>query len=91
MHRLFKKTANSIRRIHSYSRNVIRGSAQLAAALVVFAAIARWIAPLTPDYFRAITYSEAALGIAPATLAAGIVSALLCDLVLRENDDDKKS
>lgn len=94
IHTAMKKIYVSIRerygRLHRYSRDVIHGSVQFTVVLYLFAAVAYYIAPYTADYFLTLHYHEAALEIAPVTLAAGIVSALLCDLVLRGQDRGEK-
>ena len=54
---------------------------------VGFAGFLHLAAPYTPDYFRTLLYRDAALEVAPVTLAAGVVMALICDLVLRRAED----
>lgn len=85
-----KKILKDMKHMHPYSRACIRASLQLTVILYVFAIIAYYIAPYTPDYFRTIRYQTAAVEVAPVTLGAGIVSAFLCDIVLRgkKGDDD---
>lgn len=85
------KILKDMKQLHPYSRACIRASLQLTVILYVFAIIAYYIAPYTPDYFRTLRYQTAALEVAPVTLGAGIVSAFLCDLVLRgrKKDDDE--
>lgn len=90
MHHILKKAASRYRRLHVFSRNAIHGSLQFTVILYIFALVTDLIAPYTPDFFRTIAYRDAALEIAPVTLAAGIVVALLADLVLRRGDADKK-
>ena len=83
-----KKTIRSLRKLHRFSRDAIHGSLQFTIVLYIFAFAAYYIAPYTPDYFRAMAYYAAALEIAPATLGAGIVAALISDLALRSKDGD---
>ena len=75
-----KKKLSKISKLHRFSRNVIRGSLQFTLVLYIFAFAAYYLAPHTPDYFRAMAYSNAALEIAPVTLGAGIIAALISDL-----------
>ena len=87
MRKLFKKTVQDFRHLHTYSRQVIHGSLQFTIVLYVFALILSYIAPYTADYFRTIQYQNAALEIAPVTLGAGVISGLLCDLALQKKTD----
>ena len=83
------KTLRSLGKLHPFSRNVLHGSAQFTAVWYLFAGFLHLTAGYTPDYFRAILYRDAALQVAPVTLAAGIVLALLTDLVLRKTEEKK--
>ena len=78
------KTLRAWGKLHPFSRNVLHGSAQFTAVWYLFAGFLHLTAGYTPDYFRAILYRDAALQVAPVTLAAGIVLALLTDLVEKE-------
>ena len=69
-------------KFHPFARNVVHGSLQMTGIWYIFAGILHAFAAYTPDYFRALLYRDAALEIAPVTLAAGIVAALVCDLAL---------
>ena len=62
---------------------------RFTAVWYLFAGFLHLTAGYTPDYFRAILYRDAALQVAPVTLAAGIVLALLTDLVLRKTEEKK--
>lgn len=84
MLRIFKE----LKQLHPYSRACIRAGLQLTVVLYVFAIIAYYIAPYTPDYFRTLHYQTAALEVAPVTLGVGIAAAFLSDLVLRGKKDD---
>lgn len=86
-----KKKLSKISKLHRFSRNVVRGSLQFTLVLYIFAFAAYYLAPHTPDYFRAMAYSNAALEIAPVTLGAGIIAALISDLALRKQDEDDDS
>lgn len=83
-----KKTWGSLKKLHRFSLNVIHGSLQFTIVLYIFAFAASYLAPYTPDYFRAMVYHDAALEIAPVTLGAGIIVALISDLALRKNEED---
>ena len=85
-----RKILQDMKQLHPYSRACIRAGLQLTVILYVFALIAYYIAPYTPDYFRTLRYQMAALEVAPVTLGVGIVGGFLCDLVLRgKNKDDE--
>lgn len=86
-----KMMLKEIAGIHSYSRDVIQGSFQLTVILYLLAAVLYKMAPYTPDYLRCVQYYQAALETAPVVLAAGVISALLCDLVLRKTKTDEKT
>lgn len=90
MRKLIKKAVKDMKGLHPYSRNVLHGSFQFTIILYIFAFITYYMAPYAADYFETLRYHTAALEVAPVTLGAGIVAALLCDLALRkkEQDDD---
>lgn len=77
-------------RFHPFARNVILGSIQFTGIWYIFAGILHLIAVYTPDYFLTLSYRDAALETAPVVLAAGIIGALICDLVLRRTGDQEK-
>ena len=81
MKRIQGKPGNKAK-FHPFARNVVYGSLQMTGIWYIFAGILHVFAAYTPDYFRALLYRDAALEIAPVTLAAGIVAALVCDLAL---------
>ncbi len=84
--KLFQKIRAGSRRLHPFSRQVLRGCAQFSAVWGGFGLFLHAVAAYTPDYFRTLLYRDAALAVAPVILAVGIVAALLTDLVLRRHD-----
>lgn len=85
-----KKESKRKARFHPFARDVVKGSLQLTGMWYILAGILHVLAIYTPDYFRTLLYRDAALEVAPVTFAAGIIAALICDLVLRyaESRDD---
>lgn len=83
-------TLKQLNHLHKYSRDIIHGSIQFTVVLYAFAGVVYLMAPYTADYIRSVSYYQGALEIAPVTLAAGIISGLLCDLVLRKIKPDEK-
>lgn len=75
--------------LHKYARDILHGSLQFTIVLYVFAAVVYFIAPNTPNYMVSISYYEGALKIAPVIMAGGVVSALLCDLIMRKTEPEK--
>ncbi|HBT66047.1 MAG TPA: hypothetical protein DEB10_15460, partial [Ruminococcaceae bacterium] len=82
-------TLKQLLHLHKFSKDVIHGSAQFSALLYLFAAVIYLIAPYTSDYLMSVRYYQSALEIAPVILAGGIVSALLCDLILGKYKPDE--
>lgn len=80
---LFKNLFHDLKNLHSFSKSILAGTLPLVGMLLLFSAVMDRLALYTPDIQRSLRYSQAALSIAPATLAAGVVAALLCDLILR--------
>ena len=72
--------------MHSYSKNILRGTFQFMCILYLAAVVIRYLAPYVPDYFLAMEYYEALVAVAPVTMGVGIIAGLLCDLVLRRED-----
>jgi fido (protein-threonine AMPylation protein) len=85
-----KDTVWEMRHLHPFARGVIRCAYQLSMLLCLFAAVILWIAPQTPDYFRAVEYGNAALAIAPVLMAAGMVAGMVGDLALRRHTPERK-
>lgn len=77
-----------LRHLHKYAKDILHGSLQFTVVLYVFSAVVYFIAPNTPNYMLSISYYEGALKIAPVILAGGIVSALLCDLIMRKAEPE---
>lgn len=82
-----RQSTKKRKKLHPFARSVLRGCAQFTAVWYGFAGFLHLAAPYTPDYFRTLLYRDAALEVAPVTLAAGVVMALICDLVLRRAED----
>ena len=79
-----------VRSFHRFSRHILCGTVQLTGVLYLAAGVTYRIAPYVPDAFRAWTYSDAFLSVAPVALASGVIAALISDLVLRKSDSEKK-
>ncbi|MDD2361781.1 MAG: hypothetical protein PHH84_02310 [Oscillospiraceae bacterium] len=84
------KTLKQLLGLHKYSKDIIHGSIQFTVVLYVFAGVIYLIAPHTGNYLRSISYYRGALEVAPVVLAAGVISGLLCDLILRKIKPDEK-
>lgn len=84
-----KPTKKRKRRLHDFSRDVIRGTVQLTVVWYVMAGLLHVLAAYTPDYFLTLRFRDDALETAPVLLAVGIAGALIADLVLsRQNGGD---
>ncbi len=81
--KIFHDLNHDLKNLHSFSKNILAGTFPLVGTLLLFAAVIDRLALYTPDVHRSLRYSQAAWEAAPATLAAGIIAALLCDLILR--------
>ena len=83
------KTLKQLSGLHKYSRDIIRGSIQFTVVLYIFAFVIYLVAPYTGNYLRSVSYYQGTLEVAPVTLAAGVISGILCDLVLRKIKPDE--
>lgn len=83
-------TLKDLIHLHKYAKDILHGSFQFTVVLYLFSAVVYFLAPITPDYMLSISYYEGAWKIAPVIMAGGIVSALLCDLVMRKTQPEQK-
>lgn len=85
-----KRKARKTGLLLPFSRDVLRGSAQLTVIWYIAAGVLHRFAAYTPDYLLTLSYRDALLETAPVTLAAGIIAALICDLALRRAGGDSE-
>lgn len=85
------KPARRRGRLHTFSRHVLFGTVQLTLILYALTVAIYVTAPLSPQYFRSVACYTGLAEIAPVTLAAGVVAALVSDLALRPRSDEDSS
>ncbi len=78
-----ENAVRSLRKIHPFSKDILRGTVQFSLLLSLFGLVMDRLAFETPDILRTLQYARAAMENAPAMLVAGIVCALAADLFLR--------
>lgn len=83
-------TLKDLIHLHPYAKDILHGSFQFTVVLYIFSAVVYFLAPRTSDYMLSISYYEGAWAIAPVIMAGGIVSALLCDLVMRKKQPEQE-
>ena len=83
-------TLKQLKSLHKYSRDILHGTIQFTVVLYLFAGVIYLISPYTNNYLLSVRYYQGALEIAPVVFAGGVVSALLCDLILRKTKPKQK-
>lgn len=73
------------RSLHPLAKTAMLLGLTMMTFFFVLAAACRLLAPVCKDYFFALSVSSAALEAAPASLAVGVCSGLLGDLMLRKH------
>lgn len=76
-------------RIHPFGLAVIEAGFFMMLAYFFCAQFALYLAPQAQSYLSMLALRRALLDAAPASFAAGVAAGLICDLVLRENEDKK--
>ncbi len=79
----FIKFRQKLNDINSYSKTAIKLGALMALCFCMVGITAYIIAPETPNYFGAISVFRGSKEAAPASLAAGVIAAFICDAALK--------
>ena len=79
--RFYKFLSDKFKGLTPYSHFAIKLGFYIMGCFYVVAAVAKYIAPLVPNYINAMIIYRGALEAAPASLASGVCAGLLCDLI----------
>lgn len=67
-----------------YSKFAVKMGALMMASFYITGIVSYIIAPVVPNYFGALSVFRGSMEAAPASLAAGICAAVLCDLAVKK-------
>lgn len=89
---LVRQIVKMAKNMCGYSRICIKMGAIMMLCFYITALTAYIIAPYVPNYHGAMSALRGCMEAAPASLAAGLIAAVICDLIVasQKEDSDKK-